>query len=157
MRCYPVSTRINHVANDDEKWSQPVEIAVAQNHLFPSRFLTCTDANSSTIQFPIPSQRSPAHLLLIEQQIERGHDGFRSPAQLLCKVALADDHISSWELLVDSPSVNRNSFGETPQFLLLLHFGAFSFRLFGLKCPDGCGGDARSRCDQDEPPLRGNG
>ena len=114
-------------------------------------------ANSSTVQFPIPSERSPLHLLLIEQQIERGRDGFRSPAQLLCKVALADDHISSWELLVDSPSVNRNSLGETPQFLLLLQFGAFSFRLVGLKCPDECGGDAHSRCDQAAPPFRGNG
>jgi putative SOS response-associated peptidase YedK len=34
MRCYPVSTRINHVANDDEGCSRPVEIAETQNHLF---------------------------------------------------------------------------------------------------------------------------
>jgi len=34
MRCYPVSTRINHVANDDEECSRPVEIANAQNRLF---------------------------------------------------------------------------------------------------------------------------
>jgi putative SOS response-associated peptidase YedK len=34
MRCYPVSTRINHVANDDEECSRPVEIAEAQNQLF---------------------------------------------------------------------------------------------------------------------------
>jgi putative SOS response-associated peptidase YedK len=34
MRCYPVSTRINHVANDDEKSSQPVELAGSQNRLF---------------------------------------------------------------------------------------------------------------------------
>jgi len=34
MRCYPVSTRINHVANDDEEYSRPVEIAEAQNRLF---------------------------------------------------------------------------------------------------------------------------
>jgi putative SOS response-associated peptidase YedK len=32
MRCYPVSTRINHVANDDEECSRPVELA--QNRLF---------------------------------------------------------------------------------------------------------------------------
>jgi putative SOS response-associated peptidase YedK len=32
MRCYPVSTRINHVANDDEECSRPVELA--QNQLF---------------------------------------------------------------------------------------------------------------------------
>ena len=34
MRCYPVSTRINHVANDDEECSKPVELAQIQNGLF---------------------------------------------------------------------------------------------------------------------------
>jgi putative SOS response-associated peptidase YedK len=34
MRCYPVSTRINHVANDDAECSRPVEIAEAQHRLF---------------------------------------------------------------------------------------------------------------------------
>jgi putative SOS response-associated peptidase YedK len=34
MRCYPVSTRINHVANDDEECSRAVEVAEAQNRLF---------------------------------------------------------------------------------------------------------------------------
>ena len=34
MRCYPVSTRINHVANEDAECSRPVEIAEAQNRLF---------------------------------------------------------------------------------------------------------------------------
>lgn len=34
MRCYPVSTRVNHVANDDEQCSAPVEPAQAQNQLF---------------------------------------------------------------------------------------------------------------------------
>jgi putative SOS response-associated peptidase YedK len=34
MRCYPVSTRINSVANDDEECSQPVELAETQNRLF---------------------------------------------------------------------------------------------------------------------------
>jgi putative SOS response-associated peptidase YedK len=34
MQCYPVSTRINHVANDDEECSRPVEIAQTQNSLF---------------------------------------------------------------------------------------------------------------------------
>jgi len=34
MRCYPVSTRINHVGNDDEECSRPVEIAEAQSGLF---------------------------------------------------------------------------------------------------------------------------
>ena len=32
MRCYPISTRINYVANDDEECSRPVELA--QNRLF---------------------------------------------------------------------------------------------------------------------------
>jgi len=34
MRSYPVSSRINHVANDDEECSRPVEITEAQNALF---------------------------------------------------------------------------------------------------------------------------
>jgi putative SOS response-associated peptidase YedK len=34
MRCYPVSTRINHVANDDEECSAPVELAQVQSRLF---------------------------------------------------------------------------------------------------------------------------
>jgi putative SOS response-associated peptidase YedK len=34
MRCYPVSTRINHVANDDEECSVPVELAEIQDRLF---------------------------------------------------------------------------------------------------------------------------
>lgn len=34
MRCYPVSTRVNHVANDDEECSRPVEVAEAQKPLF---------------------------------------------------------------------------------------------------------------------------
>ena len=34
MRAYPVSTRINHVANDDEECSRPVEFAPPQNRLF---------------------------------------------------------------------------------------------------------------------------
>jgi putative SOS response-associated peptidase YedK len=33
MRCYPVSARINHVANDDRECSRPVEIIEAQNRL----------------------------------------------------------------------------------------------------------------------------
>jgi putative SOS response-associated peptidase YedK len=35
MRCYPVSARINHVANDDEACSAPVELAGIQDRLFP--------------------------------------------------------------------------------------------------------------------------
>jgi putative SOS response-associated peptidase YedK len=35
MRSYPISTRINHVANDDEECAQAVEIARTQDLLFP--------------------------------------------------------------------------------------------------------------------------
>ena len=34
MRCFPVSGRINHVANDDEECSAPVELAQIQDRLF---------------------------------------------------------------------------------------------------------------------------
>jgi putative SOS response-associated peptidase YedK len=34
MRCYPVSTRINHVGNDDEECSAPVGLNQAQDRLF---------------------------------------------------------------------------------------------------------------------------
>jgi putative SOS response-associated peptidase YedK len=34
MRCYPVSSRINNVANDDEECSRPVEVTETQNRLF---------------------------------------------------------------------------------------------------------------------------
>ena len=34
MRCYPISNRINYVANDDEECSRPVEITQAQSSLF---------------------------------------------------------------------------------------------------------------------------
>jgi putative SOS response-associated peptidase YedK len=34
MRCFPVSTRINHVANDDEECSKLVDVAEDQNRLF---------------------------------------------------------------------------------------------------------------------------
>jgi putative SOS response-associated peptidase YedK len=34
MRCYPVSIRINHVANDDEECSRPVEVSEPQSNLF---------------------------------------------------------------------------------------------------------------------------
>ena len=34
MRCYPVNTRINHVANDDEECSAPVELVEIQKSLF---------------------------------------------------------------------------------------------------------------------------
>ena len=37
MRCYPVSYRINHVANDDEECSRRIEITEAQNRLFAKR------------------------------------------------------------------------------------------------------------------------
>jgi putative SOS response-associated peptidase YedK len=34
MRCYPVSSRVNHVANDDDECSRPVEVVEAQDRLF---------------------------------------------------------------------------------------------------------------------------
>jgi putative SOS response-associated peptidase YedK len=34
MRCYPVSNRVNHVANDDAECTRPVEITEAQVRLF---------------------------------------------------------------------------------------------------------------------------
>jgi putative SOS response-associated peptidase YedK len=34
MRCYPVSARINHIANDDAECSRPVEIVDGQAQLF---------------------------------------------------------------------------------------------------------------------------
>ena len=34
MRCYPVSSRVNHAANDDEECSRPVELADTQDRLF---------------------------------------------------------------------------------------------------------------------------
>jgi putative SOS response-associated peptidase YedK len=34
MRCYPVSSRINQVTNDDESCAAPVEVAEAQPGLF---------------------------------------------------------------------------------------------------------------------------
>ena len=34
MRCYPVSTRVNHVANDDAECSAPAEVIQAQSSLF---------------------------------------------------------------------------------------------------------------------------
>ncbi|MGA2697520.1 MAG: SOS response-associated peptidase [Terriglobales bacterium] len=34
MRCYPVSTRINSVVNDDEECSKPVELVQVQDRLF---------------------------------------------------------------------------------------------------------------------------
>jgi putative SOS response-associated peptidase YedK len=34
MRCYPVSTRINHVANDDEECCRAVVLTQTQNRLF---------------------------------------------------------------------------------------------------------------------------
>jgi putative SOS response-associated peptidase YedK len=33
MRCYPISIRINNVANDEEECSKPVELAEVQNRL----------------------------------------------------------------------------------------------------------------------------
>jgi len=35
MRCYPVSARVNHLANDDAECSAPAEVTQAQPNLFP--------------------------------------------------------------------------------------------------------------------------
>lgn len=37
IRCSPISTRINHVANDDDECSRSVEMMQSQDHLFYSR------------------------------------------------------------------------------------------------------------------------
>ena len=34
MRCYPVSARINHMANDDEGCAAPIKLTEGQGHLF---------------------------------------------------------------------------------------------------------------------------
>jgi putative SOS response-associated peptidase YedK len=34
MRCYPVSSRVNSVGNDDEECARPLELAEAQSRLF---------------------------------------------------------------------------------------------------------------------------
>jgi hypothetical protein len=34
IRCYPIGTRINHLANDDAECSAPVELAQIQNRFF---------------------------------------------------------------------------------------------------------------------------
>ena len=34
MRCFPVSSWVNHVVNDDEECSRPVELAQTQERLF---------------------------------------------------------------------------------------------------------------------------
>jgi len=36
MRCYPVSSRLNHIANDDEGCSTPVKLDESQKSLFSS-------------------------------------------------------------------------------------------------------------------------
>jgi putative SOS response-associated peptidase YedK len=36
MRCYPVSTRINDVTNDDEACTEPVQLGETQSQLFSS-------------------------------------------------------------------------------------------------------------------------
>ena len=37
MRCYPVSSRVNHVANDDEECSQPVESSRSESAILIAR------------------------------------------------------------------------------------------------------------------------
>jgi hypothetical protein len=47
MRCYPISTRINHVANDDEKCSEPVELAQIQSRLLSLKRIVRVFGNAS--------------------------------------------------------------------------------------------------------------
>jgi hypothetical protein len=48
MKSYPVSTRINHVANDDEACSAPVEVADTQVGLFQAAGSNETRIRSSS-------------------------------------------------------------------------------------------------------------
>jgi hypothetical protein len=48
MKSYPVSTRINHVANDDEGCSAPVEVADTQVGLFQAAGSNETRIRSSS-------------------------------------------------------------------------------------------------------------
>jgi dihydrofolate reductase len=50
IRCYPVSSRLNQVANDDEECSRPVDVVHSQDQLFYSR-----SKPSDGIFLPMPS------------------------------------------------------------------------------------------------------
>jgi hypothetical protein len=55
MRCYPVSTRINSVVNDDEECSAPVEHPEIQDGLFqsqgePAKVLKCYHSRRAEFQ-----------------------------------------------------------------------------------------------------------
>ena len=57
MRCYPISTRINHVANDDAECSTPVELApTVQSSLFDvpaSEFRLILDIHNWLLRFVV--------------------------------------------------------------------------------------------------------
>ena len=72
------------------------------------------------IEFPVSTERSPLHLLLIQQQIQRGDHGFWSFAQLFRQIVLADNYIPRWKSLVYIASVNGNPLSERSEFLFLL-------------------------------------
>ena len=52
--CYPVSTRINYVAKDDEECSAPVELAQVQNRLFSKLWQRFQKATSIHSLRPVP-------------------------------------------------------------------------------------------------------
>ncbi len=72
------------------------------------------------IEFPVSTERNSLHLLLIQQQIQRGDHGFWSFAQLFRQIAFADNYISGWKSLVYIASVNGNPLSERSEFLFLL-------------------------------------
>jgi hypothetical protein len=55
MRCYPVSTQINHVANDDAECSAPVELIESQADLdkLHAAYLTGQELNSKRYQINV--------------------------------------------------------------------------------------------------------
>jgi len=84
MRCYPVRTRINHVANDDESCSAPVELAQIQNRPPCSeegdRSLSAHPDNCDCLN-SLHTSRS------ISQNLrDRDHDGAIMPVQT-CRLA----------------------------------------------------------------------
>ncbi len=72
------------------------------------------------IEFPVSTERNSLHLLLIQQEIQRGDHGFWPFAQLYRQIALADNYISSRKSLVYIASVNGNPLSERSEFLFLL-------------------------------------
>ena len=63
---------------------------------------------ASGIQFPVSTQGSFLDFLFVQQQIECRNDQVRPLPQLLGKVPLADNHVSSRELLTNVAGIGRN-------------------------------------------------